>query len=131
MYILFPKDTALFCDDVLEILRLPLKSQLFGQLVIVLRSVLLSPQYAVGSDASSRSCIHFAPLCERFCTVVLCEPPVDVLLHVGRSDVHAAEVLYDLLRHGALVEGDAACRQRLSLKRRLRNPPGTQTGFPA
>ena len=131
MYILFSKDTALFCDDVLEILQLPLKPQLFGQLVIVLRRVLLSPQYAVGSDTSSWSCIHFAPLCVRFCTVVLCEPPVDVLLHVGGSDVYAAEVLYDLLRHGALVEGDAAGRQRLSLKRRLRNPPGTQTGFPA
>ena len=108
-----------------------MKSQLFGQLVIVLRSVLLSPQYAVGNDASSGSCVHFAPLCERLCAVVLCEPPVDVLLHVCGPDIYAAEVLYDLLRHGALVEGDAAGRQRLSLKRRLRNPPGTQTGFPA
>lgn len=108
-----------------------MKSQFLRQLVVVLWSVLLSPQYAVGSDASSRSCVHFAPLCVRLCSIVLCEPSVDILLHVGVSYVYVAEVLYDLLRHGALVEGDAAGRQRLTFKRGLRNPPGTQTGLPA
>ena len=115
--ILFQEERAsALCDYICEVPEFPFKSQFPGQLIVVLWGVLLSPQYAVGSDASSGSCVHFAPLCERFCTVVLCQPPVDGLLHVGGSDVYIAEVLYDLLRHGALVQGDAAGCQRLSFK---------------